>query len=449
MTLRASTVASTQSYNTTPTLKQYKLESIDQTLSDDSEIEVVVDSVYVPDTEDLCCQMLLNKYAKQRFFLMWKLKLAQSAKPVFDKDEFESLKEQSNRNASSQQRHRRHRFLSQYANLARLSLDKFVLSRLFSRWCSRFERSRLIKIQDEFADGFSERKIKERGLHGMRTAFMHLTADNYDEASKNASQVQQTNKVRELLEELDRTTKKNQELENDIQSKSDHLQTLQQQLRQLTSEDADAEKKLQQVQNQTQQIQASLVATEQKYQQEVAQLKTELSLAESGTSEELDKIYKELQQQQADRQATTAFVESAQAHAQAELEQYQDKLRQAESVVRSFKDLLQTAEDRTMKLRKSKEILSAELENLRIKKHQLEASQTSTKGRAQDKEDSLKRLIQDAHQELQIALNKYDAQNQDIASQRDEIKMLQEEIQRCKDRASQARARFMASQRNY
>lgn len=448
MSLRASPAASGQNYIVTPTLKQYKLESIDQSVSDDSEIEVCVDSVYVPDTEDLCCQMLLNRYAKQRFFLRWKLRLAKGQIPIFEKEELESLKEQSNRNASSQQMHKRHRFLNQYSNLAKISLDKFLMCRLFGRWCSKFEKSRLVKIQDEFADSFAERKQKERALHGIRTAFLRNAADDLDEASKNASQVQQTSKVRELLEELDKTTQKNNDLENEIQSKTDHIQELQQQLRELTAQDAEAGKKLLQVQAQTQQIQDSLVATEQNYQSEVASLKTQLSLAESGTSEELDKISKELQQQQADRQAATAFVDAAQAHAQSELEQYQDKLRQAESVVRSFKDLLQTAEERTEKLSKSKELMSAELENLRIKKRQLEASQASTKGRAQDKEEKLRRLIKEAQDELHIAMNKYDTQNHELESQREEMRMLQEEIQRYKTRASQARARFMP-QRNF
>ena len=447
MSLRASPSESSRIYNSTPKLKQYKLESIDQSVSDGSEIEVCVDSVFVPDTEDLCCQMLLNRYSKQRYFSIWKLRLATLSKPVFDKDELESLKEQSNRNASSQQKHRRHRFLNQYANLARLSLDKFILSRLFGRWCSKFEKSRLIKIQEGFADSFSERKVKERSLHKIRNTFIRSATDNYEEASKNASQVQQTSKVRELLEELGKTTQRNNELENEIQQKTDQLQSLQQHLRGLTAQDAEADKKLQQVKNQTKILQDSLVAVEQKYQSEIASLKTQLSLAESSTNEELEKITKDLQQQQADRQAASAFVDAAQAHAQAELEQYQEKLRKAEGVVRSFQGLLQNAKDRTEKLRKSKELMSAELENLRIKKRQLEASHVSTRGRAQDKEDKLKRLIKEAQEELNIAMNKYDGQNHEIDSQREEIRMLQEEIQRYKTRASQARAKFLSSQR--
>lgn len=444
MSLKASP-ASTSARTTTPTLKQYKLDAADNSQSDESEIEVCVDTIFVPDTEDLCCQMLLNKYLKQKYIGIWKIRLASRSTPVFDKDEFESIKEQSNRNANAQQRHQRHKFLSQYANVARISLDKLLLSRLFSRWLSRFEQLRIKKIQEGFADSFSQRRMKEKSLHKLRTAFMRTVDNAYDEASRDASQVQPSNRIRELIAELDRTTKDNIDLQNEIDIKTERLKELQSQLQDLTDEDKEAEKRLQQVQTQTIQIQASLVETERKYQEEVASLRTQLSLVEAGNNEELERIKQEVDQQNADRMAASAFVDAAMASAQAEFEAQSEKLKSAENIVKNFQELLQSAKDRASKLEQSRQKMTNELESLKIRRKHLEVSKASSMNLAQEKEDRIKERLKKAQEDLNIAMNKVEVQNEQIQSQRDEIRMLQDQIQQTKDQTEQLRMKFIGN----
>ncbi|EAY09759.1 hypothetical protein TVAG_414100 [Trichomonas vaginalis G3] len=444
MSLRASPAASS-ARTMTPTLKQYKLEDAEDSQSDESEIEVCVDTIFVPDTEDLCCQMLQSKYLKQKYMGLWKIKLASRSTPVFDKDEFESIKEQSNRNASVQQRHQRHKFLSQYSNIARISLDKLLLSRLFSRWLSRFEQIRIKKIQEGFAETFSQRRMKEKALHKLRTSFMRTVDNAYDEASRDASQVQPNNRIKELIAELDRTTKENIDLQNEIDVKTERLKELQSQLQDITDDDREAEKRLQQVQSQTDSIQASLVETERKYQEEIATLRTQLSLVKAGNNEELERIKQEVDQQNADRMAASAFVDAAMASAQAEFEEQSEKLKAAENIVKNFQELLQAAKDRADKLEQSRKKMAADLESLKIRKKHLEVSKASSLNLAQEKEDRIKERLSKAKEDLTIAMNKVEVQNEQIQSQRDEIRMLQDQIQKTKAQTEQLRMKFIGN----
>lgn len=424
-------------------LTQYKLDSDDDTASEDSDIEVCVDSIFITDTEGQCCQMLLNKYMKQRMFTLWKIKAASAARPVFEREEFEGLKAQANQNATALLKRQRFKFLEQYASLAQISLSKFRMSRLFSRWLQKAGELRLKRIQESFATVFAEKRRSERSFYKIRHEALRRSLTERDGADREAS-LTGGDRTYKLLEELTRTTRSNEILQQEIQAKTNHLSDLQSKLRDVTAEATESERQLADVERRTQEIQQSIGETEKRYQEEVSNLKTRLSLEENSAKEELAKVTQALEEESSDRKAAAEFVDAAQAQAKKELDQLQEKLNAAQDVVRKFKDLLAESEGRAQKLQQTKDQIDSEIKNLNLKIQQLESAKQSAQRISNERETEMKNLLSKAQEELRVALSHVEAQEAQIQSQQKEIALLKDSIEENQRKTKKIHDRWMA-----
>jgi len=420
-------------------LKQYKLDSID----DGSDIEICVDSFVDNDPEDQCCELLLNKFRRQQFFYIWKIKTLSRSSVLLNSQEVAGIKLQIEQNSSSYIRRKRRMFLAQYSMMASTTIDRLKLSRLFSRWVDKYHKSRLERLQESFSEHFYQRKVIEKTFHPLRKSLIAKANSEINEISRTEQHLSPKSKTKELVNELHRISLENTQLERTISEKSDLLKDLQSRLRDLTAEEAEYDKKLLEINNATEQIQSSLTESEKQYQEEIANLRAQLSLTEKESSKELKRLSLEIKQQTAERESASAFVGDAQAAAKAELALYKERLEQAESVVKEFKELLASSEAKNQKLENTRHLLSAELENLKLRKKQIDISYESEKNSVLDKEEKMRQMLAQSQEELQIALAKIQAQDAQIKSKRQEIQLLKDEIERNRSRTAEAQSKFL------
>ena len=430
-------------------LKQYKLDSNESNLSDSSDLEVCVDSIILPDPEDLCIQLLLNKYRKQHFFILWKFKTISNLPLELSNEEISGIKAQTENSTQLIIKSKRKEFLIKYSTLAFSTLNKLKLSRLFGKWIEKFSISRLSKVQINISDIIQRKKILQKTFHPMRKEIISKLSNSLDNSTKSLLQLSPKNKTEDLINELNRLTKENNDLENLISNKSENLKELQNKIQELTFEESDNEKKIIEINNNTNKLQLLISETEKQYQEEIANLKTQLTLSEKEGEENILKLSEELNKQNAERKATNDFVDDAQIVAKNELLFYKDKLLQAEKVVQEFKDILIQSENKTQKLENNKQLLNAELENLKLKKKQLELSIQSEKSSIFEKEEKMKRMLENIQQELHIAVGKIQAQEAQIQNKKKKIQLLKEDIERNRLKTTEVQNKFLKGFSNF
>ena len=148
-------------------LKQFKIDGNAGQHSPQFEIEVSFEPVPHFDPENLCCQLLLNRYRKQPSFFTWKNKFLEREQPNLEIDELRGINLQTDRNASYEIKKMRQQFLFQFGKLAIRSLNRLKLSRLFSRWLHRYDTIRVLRTQKATSLPIYHRKLKENSLHQM------------------------------------------------------------------------------------------------------------------------------------------------------------------------------------------------------------------------------------------------------------------------------------------
>lgn len=426
-------------------LQQYRIDPHSASSSTSSDIEVCVESVLMPDTEELCCQSLINRHLKQKMFFRWKNKHLLIAEPVLNSDEIRGIKEQSNRNASAELRRIRHRFLGQFANLASFTLNRLILSRSFAKWIERFDRSRLRKTQESVADILQVKKAQGKVFHNMRSQVLRSMENKYVSVSKSIIQMSSGDRLKQLTEEIKRTERKNASLESEISVKTSQLSELQMSLRNATADGIEAAKRLKELKESTEALQNSLNSTEQKYQEEITQLRAQMSLQSKEANDELSRIDSELRKQAAERKAAYAFQDDAQLAAVAELQQQQEKLQQAQKIVKSLEDLLVSSQAKSEKLRNVKQTMIAELETLRMKKRQAETTFSTSRVVSADREQKMMQMLRESQEQLKSAQLRLDTQASQIQSKQQEIAMLQQDIAIEKTSIREAQNKFLSS----
>lgn len=426
-------------------LQQYRIDPHSASSSTSSDIEVCVESVLMPDTEELCCQSLINRHLKQKMFFRWKNKHLLIAEPVLNSDEIRGIKEQSNRNASAELRRIRHRFLGQFANLASFTLNRLILSRSFAKWIERFDRSRLRKTQESVADILQVKKAQGKVFHNMRSQVLRSMENKYVSVSKSIIQMSSGDRLKQLTEEIKRTERKNASLESEISVKTSQLSELQMSLRNATADGIEAAKRLKELKESTEALQNSLNSTEQKYQEEITQLRAQMSLQSKEANDELSRIDSELRKQAAERKAAYAFQDDAQLAAVAELQQQQEKLQQAQKIVKSLEDLLVSSQAKSEKLRNVKQTMIAELETLRMKKRQAETTFSTSRVVSADREQKMMQMLRESQEQLKSAQLRLDTQASQIQSKQQEIAMLQQNIAIEKTSIREAQNKFLSS----
>lgn len=426
-------------------LQQYRIDPHSASSSTSSDIEVCVESVLMPDTEELCCQSLINRHLKQKMFFRWKNKHLLIAEPVLNSDEIRGIKEQSNRNASAELRRIRHRFLGQFANLASFTLNRLILSRSFAKWIERFDRSRLRKTQESVADILQIKKAQGKVFHNMRSQVLRSMENKYVSVSKSIIQMSSGDRLKQLTEEIKRTERKNASLESEISVKTSQLSELQMSLRNATADGIEAAKRLKELKESTEALQNSLNSTEQKYQEEITQLRAQMSLQSKEANDELSRIDSELRKQAAERKAAYAFQDDAQLAAVAELQQQQEKLQQAQKIVKSLEDLLVSSQAKSEKLRNVKQTMIAELETLRMKKRQAETTFSTSRVVSADREQKMMQMLRESQEQLKSAQLRLDTQASQIQSKQQEIAMLQQDIAIEKTSIREAQNKFLSS----
>ena len=426
-------------------LQQYRIDPHSAESSTSSDIEVCVESVLMPDTEDYCCQLLINRYLKQKMFYRWKNKYLLTVEPVLNADEIRGIKEQSNRNASAELRRIRHRFLGQFARLATFTLNRLTLTRFFSKWIERFDRSRLRRTQESVADALQIQKTKGKVFHYMRSQVLRAMENKYVSVSKSIIQMSNGDRLKQLTEEIKKTERKNASLESEISVKTSQLSELQMSLRNATADGIEAAKRLKELKESTEALQSSLNSTEQKYQEEITQLRAQMSLQSKEANDELSRIDTELRKQAAERKAAYAFQDDAQLAAVAELQQQQEKLQQAQKIVKSLEDLLVTSQAKSEKLRNVRQTMIAELETLRMKKRQAETTFSTSRVVSADREQKMLQMLRESQEQLKSAQLRLDTQASQIQSKQQEIAMLQQDIAIEKTSIREAQNKFLSS----
>lgn len=365
------------------------------------------------------------------------------SKCQLDDLEIRGVREQANRNAGSEVKRLRRRFLAQFGRLATLSLEKLQLSRYWSRWSSAFAAARLASTQTSLGIRLGERKIRERGFHMMRTALLRRVEDKFGETERDVSQISTSDKLRELVDELRRSESRNSSLESQIQVKNAQLNDLQMDLRAVITEGHEAAKRLKEIQASTSELQRSFALTEQQYQDEIAQLRARLSLESSEQSEQLSRMEEALKRQSAERKAAYAFADDAQLSAVKEVEEQEEKLRSAEKVVKSLEELLVSSQERNSQLEKARQSLYEELTSLKMQKRQLESTISTNSIMGSDRENKMRKMLQEAKAQLEASNVRIDGQSEQIKSKQREIQLLEEEIEVEKRQIRNVQSKFL------
>ena len=428
-----------------PMLQQFRIDPKSPTSTSSSDIEVCVESVLMPDTEDLICQALLHKFLKQKMFYIWKNRHLAVNEPHLDADEIRGIREQSNRNASLELRRIRHKFLAQFSSLASFTLNRLLLCRCFEKWSLKFALSRLQRTQENVAEKLASRKMMEKGLHAMKAGLLRSMENKYISVSKSIRQLSTGEKLRQLTEEIKKTERKNASLEADISVKTSQISELQMSLRNATTDGIEAAKRLKDIKESTEKLQNSLASTEQKYQDEVTQLRAQMSLQSKEANEELSRIENELKKQAAERKAAYAFQDDAQLAAVSELQQHQDKLQAAQKVVKSLEDLLVASQSKSEKLKNAKQAMLAELETLKMKRRQMETTFSTSKVVNNDREQKMMLMLRESQEQLKSAQLRLDTQASQIQSKQHEIAMLQQDIAIAKSSIREAQNKFLSN----
>lgn len=431
--------------NQAATLQQYRIDPHSPASSTSSDIEVCVESVLMPDTEELCCQALINRYIKQKMFYRWKNKHLEISEPVLDADEIRGIKEQSNRNASAELRRVRHRFLAQFANLVIYSLNRLMLMRSFSKWLERFDQSRLNRTQESVADIIVKKNLQGKAFHNMRSQMLNAMENKYVSLSKSIISMTSGDRLRQLTEQIKKTEQQNASLEADISLKTSQLSELQMSLRNTTTDGIEATKRLKELKESTEALQNSLAATEQKYQEEITQLRAQISLQSQHSNDELMRIDNELRKQAAERKAAYAFQDDAQLAAVTELQQQQEKFAAAKKLVKNFEDLLVASKAKTEKLKNAKQTMLAELETLRMKRRQMESTFSTSRVAHADREQKMMTMLHECQEEIKSAQLTLDTQASQIESKQHEIMMLEQDIAIAKASMTEAQNNFISS----
>ena len=425
-----------------PTLQQFRLDenSEPESLSD---IEVCVESILVPDTEDMCCEMLQRKVLKRKVFATWKLRAAAAAKYPLNSEEMRGVREQANRNAGNEAKRMRSKFLDQFGKLAALSIAKMQLSRMFSRWTVAFAAKRLARTQASVAVELGERKARENMFHRMRTALLRRVEAKLGESERDASQITSGDRLRELVAELRRSEARNAELETQIEMKGVELSDLQLELRNAIAEGHDATKRLKELQAATAELQRTFSVTEQGYQEEIASLRARLSLENSEQDEKLARMEEAVRRQTAERKAAYAFADDAQMTAMKEVEVQEEKLASAQKVVKSLQELLETSQERGGELERTRQAMAEELNSLRMKRRQLESTISTDGIMGNDREMKMRKMLQEAKAQLEASNIRIDGQSGQIRSKQKEIELLEQEIAAEKRQTKTVQERFL------
>ena len=431
---------------TTPTLQQFRLDDRRGSAStSSSDIEVCVESVLLPDTEDMCCEMLQRKLLKRKYFSTWKFRQASAAAYPLNSEEMRGVREQANRNAGDEVRRMRTKFLSQFGKLASLAIAKLQLSRMFSRWAAAFAMKRLAHTQAAVGVRLGDRKAREKSFHKMRTALLRRVEEKLGESERDASQIKTGDRLRELVDELRRSEARNAELETQIEMKGVELSDLQMELRNAIAEGHDAAKRLKEVQTATAELQKSFAATEQNYQDEIASLRARLSLENVDQSERLEQMEEALRRQTAERRAAYAFADDAQLSAMKEIEEQEERLASAQNVVKSLQELLETSQERATELERTRQTMSEELNALRMKRRQLESTISTDGIMGNDREMKMRKMLQEAKAQLEASNIRIDGQSGQIRSKQKEIELLEQEIAAEKRQMRSVQDRFLRS----
>jgi chromosome segregation ATPase len=426
-----------------PVLQQFRIGSPQPSPS--SEIEVCVEPIVASDTESQCCSLLLGKCAKQKCFSVWRLRALQRARPRFDGDELRGIRGQAYDSATAEYRRQRLQFLGEVRQRAAVLLGRIRLSSAFLRWKARFDAARRHCTQTAVALALDRRKTQERAFHQMRTAQLRRDAGRLSDTGKSYAQLSHGDRLRELLEELQRSEHRNECLETDIQSKSRELAEWQTNLRRLIVDVRDVSRRLKEVRESTAELQRSFAAAEQRYQEEIGALRAELSLEGGEEAQELEAIDAAVRAQQSDRRADYAFADDAQASALLEIEQHEEQLRTAEKVVKSLEEMLHESQGRQGQLAKARSALADEIAALRMKKGQLESRLATNEILGANREEKMQKLLQEANAQLEAANARIDGQSEQIKSKQREIELLQEDIRIQQKGIASAQSRFFHS----
>jgi chromosome segregation ATPase len=107
-----------------------------------------------------------------------------------------------------------------------------------------------------------------------------------------------------------------------------------------------------------------------------------------------------------------------------------------------LEELQIVSQNKTMQLEKTKAGLADEVSELRVKKRQLESKISAGERSAGEKEDRMRKLLQEVKAQLEKANARIAAQSQQIESKQREIALLREEIDIHKKGILQAKDRF-------
>lgn len=447
MSFHSTPILSRATKTTSPPLQQFRLDESELSSSSTSDIQVCVESVVFPNTEELCAQMLMRKCTLQLFFSKWKLLYISTINPVFDKDELSGIKAQSEKNASEQLRRTRRRFLAQYSNLATISLQKMNILRHFNTWRKAYKNKCVLKLKESTVGALSLRKMLETPIHTMRSSVLRTADSQLQSVSKSVIHASTTEQLREISNRIKKENENNSSLEASIAAKSAQLDELKLQLKMATTECAESEKQLSELKESTISLQASIPQLEKQYQDEVASLWSQLKLAERENDEELERVTKQLEKQTEDRNAANAFVDDAHAASQTELAQQQEKLQKAQVVVKNLKELYDSSSKRNQELESTKQMMQNRLKAVEIKKRQMEASLATERSSMYDHEGNLKKMLADVQDKLKSAMSRIEAQADQIQSKQHEIELLQEDIQNHNRRTQKVRENFLKNVR--
>jgi chromosome segregation ATPase len=268
-------------------------------------------------------------------------------------------------------------------------------------------------------------------------------AAKLSEAERSYSQISQGDRLRDLVEELERSEQRNLGLENEIAAKHRELTDLQSNLRRVVVDVHETSKRLKEIRESTDELQRSFAATERRYQEEIASLRAQLSLDGSDDSRELETIDAAVRTQHADRRADYAFADDAQIAALQEIEQHEEKLRTAEKVVKSLEEMLGQSQARQNQLAKTRAALADEVATLRIRKGQLEQRLATNEILGTNREAKIKKMLQEAKAQLEAANVRIDGQAEQIKSKQKEIELLEQDIDAQKKGIHSVQSRFL------
>lgn len=436
--------ATRQSPIAAPTLQQFRIDAGNESGSSSmSDIEVCVESILLPDTEDMCCEMLQRRLLLRKLFGKWQLRAAAMAAHPLNSEEMRGVREQAKRNAGTEAKRMRRQFLEQFGKLALLSIQKLQLSRMFGRWMCSFSAQRLARTQSSVAVKLGDRRIREHTFHKMRTSLLRRVEDRVGESERDASQITSGDRLRNLIDELKRSEARNTELETQIEMKGVEVSDLQLALRNAVAEGHEASKKLKELQKATADLQKTFAVAEQEYQEEIASLRARLSLESSEQEAELARVEEAVRRQTAERRAAYAFADDAQMTAMKEVQEREERLASAQKVVKSLQELLETSRDRGSELERTRQAMAEELNALRMKKRQLESTISTDGIMANDRMMKMRKMVQEAKAQLESSSIRIDGQSGQIRSKQKEIELLEQEIAAEKRQMRTVQDRFL------